>query len=308
MIARLEQNRISAQLAAVEELLASIPSSNLASRIGLEERRDELRKDLASIQKSVERLASVALYFGGDPVEGSRAINADFAANVLSTYQEIVTKVWTEGIYQQNLQNRKIPKEASQLHITDVVHGSFGFVLEELDQKGIPLFKSALKEAMDKSVELILGIADKDEDVFSDVMAVMNVPVFAAVRNFYRVIRNNKAVFRLVEGDIDQTFDVVSVERAYERAEYTTTEEEEFDIEGELLGMIPIGRRFEFKRKDDGKVISGKVGLLFSQDYLDRVSKEQLAGRPCRAFFQKREIKKLGRIREVHVLTKLEGL
>jgi hypothetical protein len=307
MIPRLEHNRISAQLSAVEELLATIPHSNFASRVGLEERRDELRKELDGIQKSVEKLASVALYFGGDPVEGSRAIEADFAANVLSSYQEIVTKVWSEGVREQSIEARKIPKEASHLHITDVVHGSFGFVLEEIDHKGIPLFKSALKEAMDKSVELILGIADQDEDLFSDVMAVMNVSVFTAVRNFYRVIRNSKAVFRLVEGNVDQTFDVVSVERAYERAEYTTTEEEEFDIEGELLGVIPIGRRFEFKRKDDGKVISGKVGLLFSQDYLDRVSKVQLTGRPCRGFFQKREIKKTGRIREVYVLTKLEG-
>jgi hypothetical protein len=136
----------------------------------------------------------------------------------------------------------------------------------------------------------------------------MNAPVFSAVRNFFRVIHRSKATFRMVEGNIDQTFDVVAVERAYDRAEYTTTEEEEFDIEGELLGMIPIGRRFEFRRKDDGSIISGKVGLLFSQAYLDRVNKEQMAGRLCRGFFQKREIKKLGRVREVYVLTKLEGL
>ena len=106
----------------------------------------------------------------------------------------------------------------------------------------------------------------------------------------------------------DLTFDLGAVERAYERAEHTTIDEEEFSIEGELLGMIPIGRRFEFKRKDDGKIISGKVGLLFSQDYLDRVSKEQLTGLPRRGFFQRREIKKLGRVREVYVLTRLEDI
>jgi hypothetical protein len=110
-----------------------------------------------------------------------------------------------------------------------------------------------------------------------------------------------------VEDRSDQTFDVGAVKRAYEGAEFTTTQEEEFDIEGELLGIIPIGRRFEFKRKDDGTVISGKVGLLFSQQSLERVSKEQLAGRPCRGVFQKREVRKLGKTWEVWVVVKLDG-
>ena len=308
MNSKAQQTRTSAQLAALEELLQTISPSNLASRLGLEEQRDELQKELVEIAASTEKLASVALYFGGKPVEGSRAIEAHFAANALSAYQEILSRVWYEGVQALNVDLKGVPKEASRLHITDVVHGSFGFVLEEIDENGIPLFKSALKEAMDKAVELISGIADMDDDVSSDVMAVMNSQVFSAVRKFYGVIRNSKAIFRLVEGSFDQTFDVAAVERAYERAESTTTEDEEFDLEGELLGIIPIGRRFEFKRQDDGLIISGKVGLLFSHEYLERVSKEQLTGRPCRGFFQKRVINKVGRTREVYVLTKLEGL
>lgn len=57
----------------------------------------------------------------------------------------------------------------------------------------------------------------------------------------------------MLEERFDRTFDAVAVERAYDRAQLTTTREEEFAVEGELLGVIPIGRRFEFKRKDDGK-------------------------------------------------------
>jgi hypothetical protein len=310
MIPKLKQNKLVAELAAIDTLLASIPETNFASRVGLEERRQELSSELQKLESQSETLASIALYFGGEPVQGSRAIEADFAANALASYQEIVTKVWTEGLQEQSSQGilKKIPKEASHLHITDVVHGSFGFVLEEIDIDGAPFLRSALKDAMDKSVEIISGVADKDDDVFADVMAVMNLPILTAVRNFYRVMYKSKAVFRVVEGRTDQAFDIAAVERAYERAEQTTVEEEEFDIEGELLGMIPIGRRFEFKRKDDGRIISGKVGLLFSQDYLDRVSNEQLTGVPRRGVFQKREIKKLGRIREVWVLTKLEDI
>lgn len=308
MISKSLRARTVAQLASIDELLQSIPLTNFASRIGLEEQRDELKKELADIDASSEKLASVALYFGGNPVNGSRAIEADFAANALSTYQEVVTKVWSEGLRESQADLKKISKEASRLHITDVVHGSFGFVLEEIDENGVPLFRSALKESMDRAIELISGFADKDDEVFNDVVAVMSGSVFTAVRNFYRIIFNSKATFRMVEERFDYTFDVIAVERAYDRAEYTTTQEEEFEIEGELLGIIPIGRRFEFKRRDDGTVISGKVGLLFSQEYLERVSKEQLTGRPCHAVFQKREIKKVGKTRDVWVLTKLSGL
>ncbi|OYY02146.1 MAG: hypothetical protein B7Y73_09580, partial [Acidocella sp. 35-58-6] len=101
------------------------------------------------------------------------------------------------------------------------------------------------------------------------------------------------------------TFDYSAITRANERAEITSIEEEIFEIDGELLGIIPIGRRFEFRRKDDGTILKGKVGLLFSQEWLNRNSKERLLGRLCRGFFQKREIKKYGSTREVYVLTKL---
>ncbi len=306
MNVKLEQEYLLAQLSGIEGLLSTISQNNPASRIGLEERRDELIAALSRLDKQSQNLASVALYFGGKPVQGSRAIEAEFAANAISTYQELVTRVWSEGIAQTRA--KTAPKENSYLHVTNVVHGSFGFVLEEIDQNGEPLFRSALKEAMEKASEIILGLADTDESTFEDVSATMNVPVLNATRNFYRVIHTNDAVFRLVEGDKDVALDAAAIERGFERAEHTTTEEEEFTSKGELLGVIPIGRRFEFKKIDDGTIISGKIGVLFSQQYLDRISKEQLAGRLWNGVFQKREIRKLGQTREVYVLTGLETL
>lgn len=308
MISKSLRPRTFAQIAAIESLLQAIPLTNFASRIGLEEQLEGLKNELAETESITKKLANVALYFGGQPVNGSRAIEADFAANALSTYQDVVTTVWKESLREKKIDLKRVSKEASRLHITDVVHGSFGFVLEEIDENGTPLFKSALKESLDRAIELISGIADQDDDVFNDVMAVMPSKVFSAVRNFYRVVRNGKATFRMVEEQLDYTFDATAIERAYDRAEYTTAQEEEFEIEGELLGIIPIGRRFEFKRKDDGSVISGKVGLVFSQEYLERISKEQLTGRPCHAVFQKKEIKKLRKTRDVWVLTKLSGV
>ena len=310
MTPKLRYNNVVAQIGAIDSLLSTISPTNFASKIGLEEKKAELQSVLSGIQIDEEKLANISLYFGGKPVDANRSIDADFATAALSSYQDIITKIWKEGSRDpsQSVSTNAAWKDASHLHITNVVRGSFGFVLEEVDYNGTPLFRSALKEAMDKAVEIIAGLADQDDDVFSDAMAVMDSNVLNALRNFYKIIYKSEAVFRMVEGNTDQTFNLNAVERAYQRTELTTVEDEEFSIDGELLGVIPIARRFEFKRSDDGSVLAGKVGLLFSRDYLERVNKEQLTGRRCKGFFQKRKFTKLGSVREVFVLTKLEGL
>lgn len=308
MSGRIKFEQIAAELAEVENLLAASSPSDFAGRIGLEERADELRNELSTISTESRNLASVALYFGGKPVIGSRSIDAEFAANMLNSYQNIVTRVWQEGVSELTDQRRILDQSASHFHVTNILHGSFGFALEEIDENGIPLFPSALREASDRVAEFISAIADDDEEVFSDLMTILNNRIFSELRNFFRNLYKANATFRLVGESIDKTFDYISVSRAYERAEQTNIDEEEFLVFGELLGIIPFGRRFEFKRSDDETIISGKVGLLFSQEYLERISKEQLAGKPCLAVFQRREIKKLGKTRETFVLIRLEKI
>src|SRR5581483_6956712 len=140
--------------------------------------------------------------------------------------------------------------EASQLHITELIHGSLGFLLEELDEFGTPLFPSPLKDATSKATQLILAFASEHEDQFEAAIEAVPARVFNSLRDFLKTIRREEAVFRLVEGEVDAAFDEASVERAYARAEAYSIDEEVFDTEGELLGVIPIGRRFEFKQSD----------------------------------------------------------
>ena len=94
MIRRLEHDRLSADLAAVEELLASAPPGDVLGRMSLAERRDEVRAALAEVGTKDQQEGRTALFFGGAPVIGSRGIDADFAAEALGKYQDLVTKVW----------------------------------------------------------------------------------------------------------------------------------------------------------------------------------------------------------------------
>ncbi len=295
MIRKLDYERLSAELAAMEAMLAEIPLTDYLARVGLEARRDELRANLASLQQTGERQARVALFFGGDPVIGSEGVKARFASDAVGSFQDILTNVW--GISQDLPVAMAGPiknQELSNLHITHTLHGSFGFLLEELDANGEPLFDSPLKHAADQVLRVISGFADEDDLRFSAVIEELNPRVFTSVRKFLRYVHSDKATFRLVEGDVDLSLDREGVERAWLRAEQSTVDEERIAMTGRLLGVIPVHRRFEFE-PDGGILISGRVGEDFGHTYLERMATEQFAGRRWRALFHRKLIERLGR-------------
>ena len=155
----LEVQSLTADLAALDALLARAPKNDFGGRIGLESRRREVEEDLRRIKGCESgNLASVALFFGGRPVMGSRGIEAAFAGEAISNYQDLLSKISASG------ESGQIPGKgpvrnsaASQLHVTEVLHGSFGFLLQELDELGEPMFRSQLRDAAAKATQLILA-------------------------------------------------------------------------------------------------------------------------------------------------------
>jgi hypothetical protein len=201
-------------------------------------------------------------------------------------------------------------KEASQLHITNLVHGSFGFLLEELDQDGEPLFESPLKKAADEVSVYLAGFADPDEKLFTQVIEEIHPRVFTSLKNFFGTVYKEKGTFRIVEGERDKNFDSGAVERAWFRAEHSNVDQDEPQFIGRLLGVIPIKRRFEFEPDNGAKIIEGKVGDEFSQSYLEKIGTEQFAGKRWRAFLKRRLIEKPGRSSPIerYTLLKLEEI
>jgi hypothetical protein len=306
MSRKLEIEELSADLAALDALLARSSPNDVVGRIGLESRRREIERRLLDLrEQGEEKQAAVALYFGGLPVIGSRGIKAEFASEALSSYQDLVSKIWANS--ETGVLRAMGPikdKDASQLHITGIAHGSFGFLLEELDEMGSPLFTTPLKQATSQATELIVSFASEREEPFEQALESVSQRVFSSLRDFLKSIHREEAVFRMVEGDSDVTFDHAAVERAYQRAEAYSIDEEIIETEGELLGVIPIGRRFEFK-VPSGDVVSGKVGVLFSQSYLERIEREQLVGKSWKARINRKQKRAFGKTTESYTLLEL---
>jgi hypothetical protein len=157
------------------------------------------------------------------------------------------------------------------------------------------MFQSPLSLAADQVAEYIANFAGENEATFSQMIDVLNPRVFQAIREFFGFVHKDKATFRLVEGQRDQQFDRIAVERAWNRAEASNVLEERLHVQGRLLGVIPMKRRFELESDETGTVIEGKVGEKFGQSYLERINNEQLAGKRWRALLHKRTVTKIGR-------------
>lgn len=296
MIHRSDKEHIEAEISGLDLLLASLPEDDFLGRRSLESRRKKLVSDLEQLADQIEKRARVALYFAGAPVIGSQGIETDFGTTALSNFQDLLTKVWASSGQANLAPMGPIPdKSASMLHITSLVQGSFGFLLEELDERGEPLFETPLHVAADRVVGYLSDFADESPEKFEAAIEEVDPRVFKALRAFFLPMKRREATLRIVEGDIDKKFDRPAIDRAWSRLEAAEIDEEHVEHEGRLLGLIPIGRRFEFEADDRPTIIKGKVGEQFSQTYLQRITDEQFAGKRWKAKFHRVMVKQQGR-------------
>src|SRR5258708_2558620 len=157
-ISKSQRDFIAADLAAIEDLMKHLTPSDFVSRKSLEGRRDDLRRSLQSAKVPKEEtrtLASATLFFGGTPVVRNRGIESEFGARAVGKFQELVSEVFASR--RQDALGKAGPvsqKDLSRLHITNVVRGSFGFQLDQIDDD-VPLFDSGLKESVDQAVKVI---------------------------------------------------------------------------------------------------------------------------------------------------------
>ncbi len=280
----LEKQSLTNDLAAVVKILESRSADD--DPIGLlayQERKQELEEQLAGMEVSKDTLASIALFFAGEPVFGSRSIDASFAASAVGKYQDIVARLYANDAQDSGLPDHgPIPmRDLSALQITDVVHGSFGFVLSERDSDQSSLFDTPVKATLDHLSSIISSFCAPAEDEYVSTIEAINRRVFSSIKEFFAVLHDANAAVRMVEGDHDLNIDHEKVSRAYSRSQHTTIDEKEEDLPGILIGILPTPMQFEFK-PDNREAVSGKTGPSISRSYLDRIhADEHVVGSRC---------------------------
>lgn len=255
-----------------------------------------------------DTIAEVALVFNDGPVYGARAIDAEFAGKALESYQDLVSKRMAHASTNGLGGRGPVPDKAhSRLLVTDVVRGSFGFLLREARGDEPGFVASSLRETVTSVTALLAAVTENDDNAFQSALDDIDHRVFLSLRKFVETLNDSDATLRIVEGMEEHRFDRASVVKAHERVMLNSIDDTDFTRPVYLIGVIPVGRRFEATDSESQEFISGKIGPSFSQDYLERVNRGevQLIGRNWLGQFRRRVTSRVGQ-RDIVTLTLLE--
>ncbi|HVV41960.1 MAG TPA: hypothetical protein VHC94_12945 [Nitrobacter sp.] len=303
---KLERDYIEANISEVTALLDRVGDRDVMSRFGLEDQLSELKEALAKLQAMPpETLGSAALFFGGRPVVGSQGIESGFAGSAVGQFQNLVSMVHahdTVGLAERGTVPRR---SSSTLHITNIVRGSFGFLLEEV-QPQLQMVDSSLKTAVDEATRLLMAFGEDDEEDFRSAVEEIDQRVLAASGEFFDLMRKSGATVRLVSGDTDRSFGSDVVARAVDRARTTTVVDDNDIIRGQLAGVLPESHQFEFRSADERGTIRGKVDRDLTPHQLGLFNKEYVNTNSRAKFKVKRVLRDQAVVREKYTLTGIE--
>lgn len=243
-----------------EALLQSAKDANdIVGELQFSQKITELDSKINELSSSSEPLnkASVALFFGGKPVFGSKGIASTFAGAMLDQFQELVTKLYAQKENGGNLAEKgSLPfKPLSELMLTGVASGSFGFILDEMSDQS-EFERSELSVVIEHVTDIILNSANDNSKLFDEILEELDPRTFSTLKELFSTLDKNQATLRLVESDRDVLLDEAAISRARNRTESSTIEEFPDTISGTLLGILPDSQKFEIKT-ENGEVISG---------------------------------------------------
>jgi hypothetical protein len=243
-----------AEKATLENLVATLHEDSVLERMGLEDRLSDVTAELASLQAAPGRTAESELVFHGAPVRGSAGIDARFTSDVISAYQDLIAK--TLAAKSELHAMGPIPDaHLSRLHVTDVVHGSFGFHFQELPEQE-SLGETPLFEAAEEAAHLI-DAAGKDDEAFVDVVESLNPRVHDAVRTFFTTIADAGATFRLSTATTTSEFTPDRLRAAVDRVTIESREEADQPaarrVHGRAARLAVVRAQARLRGGDPGK-------------------------------------------------------
>lgn len=306
---KLQQDELQADLSAVNSLLASLPDNDFLGRVSFEARKQDIEAQLETLDQAEETLASVALFFDGEPVKNTTSIDAKFASTAISDFQELISKSMALHNRGGLAQKGPVPDDShTRLRITSLVHGSFGFLLEE-DADEPAMFDTPLKVAVDDVSNVLAACMGQEEQPFEDALETMDGRFFGALKSFFATLQRGNSFFRVVHNNGELKTNFANVEKAYERVHLATITEREVTVDAFLVGVLPNSRQFEIRVVDTGEIIKGKVGPNLSTEYLRRIEGEEADdpnGRTWRARLTKKTTTtKEGREKDLYTLINL---
>lgn len=306
---KLKIEGLTAELASVNALIrAAKEYGDPVTEYQFSKKKSSLEAEIRSISESLVTRASVAILFGGNPVLGSRGISADFAGSMLEHFQSLVTRTFAAAELGVLGERGPIPlKQATDLMVTNLARGSFGFVLNEMSEQE-EIQETALKIMVEEAVTILGKVASENERDFEEASETLDARMLISLKDFFKTLDVAQATVRLVEDVSDVSLDLAAVHRARVRVEATSIEEQDETIEGVLAGLLPDHKKFEL-RVSDLESLYGSVSKEAHAQFVEMVSRgENPTNQAWRVRVRRRTVIPLNRpARDVYRLLEFVG-
>ncbi len=247
---------LQSQITETERLLQLAGDHPLMSP-ALRQRKQEFEKQLEELPPP-SRQPRTALFFAGGPVFGTRGIDAQFAADVLDPFMQMVKSQYA-AVKHGAIGARGVRRGESEarLLLTGTPRGSFGLELSQPDSED---FRAA-EQLSTVLVQLtrVIESACKDDESFAFALDEVTPRVLERLKQFFKVAADNKARVRVVSGDLECDLSETAVAQAFERVSAANTEESAVEMSGVFRGATLDTWRFDF-RTDTGEHITGHLG------------------------------------------------
>ena len=276
MLLQLEQKFLQANLAQAQVLLADASEDD--DPIGQHQFGQlvhQLQDKLAAMPHAIAQApAGVALFFGGRPVLGSQGIQAGFSGKAIERFQTMVSQRFAAQELGPLASKGRVPlKDDTHLLVTDVVRGSFGFVLQAaVPDDDAPGKGASLKSVVDKVADAISRMAAQDEALFDGALAEIDERQQTALSDFFKLLDTEGATMRIVEGERDFELDQAAVQRGRRRVENLQISDHTEQITGLIVGWSDVSAKFDLELHTTHEIVQGTV----SRAELERVAAEGL--------------------------------
>lgn len=218
------------EVGTLEGFLEELTEDDVIARIQLEQRLERARKQLAELE-SRPQPKGLPIAFRGQPVEGTRSIDASFATQALAAFVEATDAV-AASLVSEELEDRgRLPITGGRsLRIVDTAVGSFGSFGFELElpppsEEEAQAWSAVEGEAPDpyaEAISMTLRLLDEasasDEEAVADLVAQIHPRAVGKVAAFAKVLADHRALVAMTfEGKRVQFDEESQVRRVVER-------------------------------------------------------------------------------------------
>ncbi|MEY8607263.1 MULTISPECIES: hypothetical protein [Bacteroidales] len=261
---------IQSQILEIEKLLA-MANGNPFIEISLNERLTELKEQLDQFIERIE--PKIKLLFSGDAVYGSLGISSNFVSRTMIPIQNLIRLQTSVSRYGNNDSKRGTirGKKLSELYLTTLERGSFGYELSLLNPKDL-FEEEEVAQSIKSVIDIINDISNSDE-TFEQRIQSLPARGLGFLNSFFKEVSNNNSILKIESGSEYIELSSTQVKRSYSRVSSTICNEEEVTEKAFFKGALIDTGKFEISTPF-GMKINGDISADLTQDEIAQYNRD----------------------------------